>query len=661
MKKHNLYYLSRVWAYFYFVALNFAFFFLMRTIFYFVNAPEGLVKIDVIKGLFVGARFDLRIAFLFALPLGIVFLLPKIPHWLKTLLNLIYAAAFSLVALVYFADFGYYAYLKERINAYIFELAANTATSLEMVWQSYPVVWGALALLIVGFIYYIILRKIIIYAYSKEAKKKAYIFAFIALLITAAFVHGRFSQYPLRWSNAYFSNNAFITSLALNPLQNLFDTYKFAKNGVTFDKEKTKQHYSTVADFLGVKKDAQNAETLNFSRPYSGTKNAKKYNVAVIITESLAYDKSSFASPEIDATPYLKKFSEKGTLFNRFFTPAAGTAKGVFASLTALPDLSTVKTSSRNPLLATQHVLYNDLDGYEKFYYIGGSASWANIRGLLEHNIEGLTIYEEGHYPGLPRNDVWGISDLAMFKYAVKEFKKLKDAGKPFFAILQTSGFHRPYTIPDDKGTFTLKEIDEKHLQDYSFSGNEEYNSMRFQDYAMGVFFDEMQKAGLDESNTIFVIYGDHGLTTQKSKTQPQSMIDFDLNLHHSPLVIVGPNVKKGVNKRLASQVDVSATVLGLLNLPRTETAVGRNLFNTQLKEGAFILKSSVAPFSIGVLEGDYYYAIRNGKPGLYKYMQDSTTDYCPQNPKKCEYLNDLTVGLFETARYMAFNNKLEK
>ena len=662
MKKQNFNYLSRVWAYFYFVAINFAVLFLLRIIFYLINAPQGLIKAEVIKGFYVGARFDLRMAFLFALPLGIVFLFPKIKSWIKTFINILYAFVFSFgVILIYFCDFGYYAYLKERINAYIGELATNTVTSAEMVWESYPVVWGFLALLLVMFIYYIVLKKILVYAYSKQAKRKAYWFAFGALLITAAFVHGRFSQYPLRWSNAYFSNNNFISALALNPIQNLFDTYKFAKNGVTFDTEKTRQHYQTVADFLGVKKDEQNAETLNFARPYAGAKDAKKYNAVVIITESLAYDKSSFANPELDATPYLRQFAQKGTLFDRFFTPAAGTAKGVFASLTALPDLSTVTTSSRNPLLATQHVLYNDLDGYKKFYYIGGSASWANIRGLLEHNIEGLTIYEEGHYPGLPRNDVWGISDLAMFKYAVKEFKKLKDEGQPFFAILQTSGFHRPYTIPEDKGTFTLKEVDEKHLKDYSFSGNEEYNSMRFQDYAMGVFFEEMQKAGMDENNTIFVIYGDHGLTTQKSDSQPQPFIDFDLNLHHSPLVVVGPNVAKGVNKRIGSQIDVSATVLGLLGLPRTETAMGRNLFNTSLQEGAFILKSPAQPFSIGILQGDYYYAIRNGTPGLYKYMQDSTTDYCPQEPQKCEYLNDLSIGLFETARYMAFNNKSEK
>ena len=661
MKKQKLHYLSRVWAYFYLVGINFAIFFLMRIIFYLINAPQGLIKAEVARGFYVGARFDLRMAFLFALPLGIVLLFPTIKRWIRTLVNVIYAFAFSCVTLIYFCDFGYYAYLKERLNAYIGELATNTVTSAEMVWESYPVVWGFLALLFAGFIYYIILKKILVYAYSKQAKKKAYIFAFVALLITAAFVHGRFSQYPLRWSNAYFSNNNFISALALNPIQNLFDTYKFAKNGVTFDVEKTKQHYTAVADFLGVKKDKQNAESLNFARPYDGTNNAPKYNVVVIITESLAYDKSSFANPELDATPYLKQFAQKGTLFDHFFTPAAGTAKGVFASLTGLPDLSTVKTSSRNPLLATQHVLYNDLDGYQKFYYIGGSASWANIRGLLEHNIDGLTIYEEGHYPGLPRNDVWGISDLAMFQYAAKEFKKLKDNNQPFFALLQTSGFHRPYTIPEDKGTFTLKEVDEKYLKNYSFSGNEEYNSMRFQDYAMGVFFEEMQKAGLDENNTIFVIYGDHGLTTQKSDTQPQPFIDFDLNLHHSPLVVVGPNVAKGINKRMGSQVDVSATVLGLLNMPRTETAMGRNLFNTDLQEGAFIMKSPANPFSIGVLQGEYYYAIRNGNPGLYKYMQDSTTDYCPQEPKKCEYLNDLTIGLFETARYMAFNNKLEK
>ena len=33
--------------------------------------------------------------------------------------------------------------------------------------------------------------------------------------------------------------------------------------------------------------------------------------------------------------------------------------------------------------------------GYNNYYFLGGSATWANIRGLLTNNINGLHLYEE--------------------------------------------------------------------------------------------------------------------------------------------------------------------------------------------------------------------------------------------------------------------------
>ena len=73
---------------------------------------------------------------------------------------------------------------------------------------------------------------------------------------------------------------------------------------------------------------------------------------------------------------------------------------------TGIPDIELNKTSSRNPLIVDQHTIINSFDNYKKFYFLGGSASWANIRGLLTANIPNLEIYEEGSYAS-PRVDVW--------------------------------------------------------------------------------------------------------------------------------------------------------------------------------------------------------------------------------------------------------------
>lgn len=638
-------------AYFLFVCATFLLMALMRVIFYFVNTlgyQEG-----VFKAFFTGLRFDLRIAFLFALPFGLFLLLPSRKIF-KKIISVFYAFAFSVLVLIYFVDFGYYAYLSQRLNAYILELAQNTTTSLEMVWQTYPVIKGAFALLICGLIGYFITKKIVSYAYSKQGGKKGYLFVILALLITAAFVHGRFSQYPLRWSNAYFTTDTFLTSLALNPLHNLYDTYKFAKAGSGFDTNKTKEYYDITADFLGVKN--KDKEKLNFSREIEA-KNPKKYNVVILLVESLSWDKTSFNNPELDTTPAVAALSKEGALFTRFFTPTVGTARGVFNSITGVADTSAVKTSSRNPMIVSQHSLINDLPDYKKFYFIGGSTNWGNIRGLLQYNIENLKIFEEGTYEHQDRNDVWGLSDLDMFRYAAKELAKTKE---PFFAFIQTSGYHRPYTIPDDHGTFEVKNLNEDMLKEYGFSGNEEYNSMRFQDYAIGEFFNLVKKEPFYK-DTIFLIYGDHGLTSWKSKNLPQSFIDLELTANNVPFIVLAPNVEPSVNKRVSSQVDVTATMAGLLGIEHTQTGIGRNIFDKTLKEGALIINSPATPLRIGFVQDDYYYLAWPGKEGLYKYNEDSNKDYCSEQKEKCEEMKKLTQGLYETSRYITFHHKQEK
>jgi hypothetical protein len=129
---------------------------------------------------------------------------------------------------------------------------------------------------------------------------------------------------------------------------------------------------------------------------------------------------------------------KEGIFFNRAFSPAYGTARGVWATITGVPDVQQGKTSSRNPAV-NQHTIINDFKGKEKLYFLGGSSSWANIRGLLTNNIEGLRLYEQGSYKA-KEIDVWGISDKNLFLEANDAMAK---ETKPFFAVIQTADNHQ--------------------------------------------------------------------------------------------------------------------------------------------------------------------------------------------------------------------------
>ena len=471
---------------------------------------------------------------------------------------------------------------------------------------------------------------------------------------------GQISQYPLRWSNAYHSTNNFICNLTLNPALNLFDTYRFARSK-DYDEELVRKYYPEISKYLQV--DEPNAETLNFLRSVPGTADPKDYNVVVIFMESLAWNKTSFTNPDLDPTPFIKQLADKSILFTHFFTPTSATARAVFATLTGIPDVTSLETSSRNPLIVDQHIAANALEDYEKYYFIGGSSSWGNIRGVIEHNLSDVHMYEEGHFEHENRNDVWGISDLDLFREANRILEAdQKKTGKPFFAIIQTAGYHRPYTIPKDNAGFVPNTtITEAQAKKRSFVSVAEFNSLKLSDHFLAEFFRMAEKSDYYK-NTLFVIFGDHGLSAPESENMPRGYVELNLINHQVPLILAGPVIKEPrVIDETASQVDIIPTVMGLLGRPYFTRSVGRDALKTNHEPGAFIYSWAQTPHPMGFVQGEYYYQIlgTDGQDGLYKYAEeDFSRNLAQEEPQRYEYMKNMTLGLFETSKYLLYHNQ---
>ena len=433
---------------------------------------------------------------------------------------------------------------------------------------------------------------------------------------------------------------------------------------VTYDKEKVKKYYPVVSNFLGV--DSPNAEKLNFKRKTKKDelKQQKSPNVVVILLESLASFKTSYFGSPLKSTPYLDNIIKESLLYPNFFTPTIATARSVFTTLTSLPDVSKVKTGSRNPLIVNQNVLANYLDGYEKFYFLGGSANWGNIRGIIQSNIKGIKVFEEGSYKA-PRVDVWGISDLDLFKFANKQFSDLNNE-KPFFAVVQSSGFHRPYTIPKGIKEFKVESPSTEDLKKSGFISAAEYNSLRLQDFSFGKFMELAKKEKYYE-NTIFIIYGDHGLPHENAENVPVWQRKTGLTSFRVPLVIHGPKYfKPEVKEKIVSEVDILPTVTHLTGKPILNKSLGRNIFDDKYddKRKSFFFKFFF-PQEYGLIDKEYFYKYMPSmkKSVLYKHSDSfkngkEVTSELPEIVKKYE---ELATGLYESARYMHYNNKREK
>ena len=424
-----------------------------------------------------------------------------------------------------------------------------------MVWQTYPVVTLILLIIIcVVLLYGLIIRwfkKMQLSLYRGKGFSK-FLIGIVFASIVGIGIFGRLNQYPLRWSDAFAFHDDFKANLSLNPIQSFLSTLQFRNS--TYNIKKVKEYYPLMVSYLGIQKP--DSATLNFKRTFSPSSAGTTPNVVVVICESFSAYKSSMWGNPLNTTPYFNEMCKNGIFFDRCFTPAYGTARGVWAVITGIPDVEYPNTASRNPSAVDEHTIINDYKGYDKFYFIGGSLSWANIRGLLTNNIDGLHMYEQEDYKA-NTIDVWGISDKRLFLAANDVLKK---ETKPFVAVIQTADNHRPYTIPgEDKSKFEIKKYPTDSLKKFGFESNDEFNAFRYTDFSFQTFIEAAKKEKYF-NNTIFVFVGDHGISGDAGNMFPKAWNIDGLTTQHVPLLFYAPSLLAPQRiDRTCSQVDLVA------------------------------------------------------------------------------------------------------
>ncbi len=624
---------------------------------------------QIIKSLYIGTKFDARIAVFFSLPIGLILALtvkrdvPFIRHGLMTL----YTVLFVSLICVYLIDFGYFFYIHQRLDSSFIDFLKDADIAFNMVWQSYPVLWILLGILILlaatarffnkrllhhkDLVQQDRLRPEVLLRCAYSTKKRTLLWACALILGLTLTAYGQVSAafFPLRWSNAYFSSNNELVLLALNPIQNLYDTMHSMR--VSQPNNTAAQHaYPEMARWLRV--DAPHLQNMHFSRTVVPMPQTKQWNVVIILMESMGWPMTSFAHGKADPTPTMKHLADNGVLFTNFFAPARTTARAIFTVMTGIPDVNREGgTTSRNPRLVRQHLPINEFTDYSKYYLLGGSASWANIRGLLTHNVEDLELLEEGSWSS-PNVDVWGLSDLDLFRESITVFN---DAKKPFVSVIQTAGFHRPFTIPDDNAGFVSHEVSDLTLHNYGFSSLEEYNALRFSDHALGEFFRLARKEPWFE-NTIFVITGDHGLSNRPANMSP-GYVACGLQSSHVPLILYAPGyIEQDEHHFLAGHPDIFPTAAALAGLPIKHQGLGRNLLDPTINHDArLFLAQNDENFRL-LLENNYCYIYREQET-LYNLETETLQNLLTEEPERAQSMRKKADDMYHTSKYMIFNN----
>jgi hypothetical protein len=651
---------------------------LLRLIFWLGFSGVGVSEnpVAVWPTIGVGLRFDMRLALLLMLPVGLLLILPKLSQYYPVLVRRAIRSYLALLVpvllLVYIFDFGHYAYLGVRLNASAFRYAADAQISTDMIWQTYPVVWITIAWLLAslaGFYAFWKLEELTLdRAQALVGRWQAGLGGLGVFVLVLLGLLGRYSNInienpvPLRWSDAFFSGDSQIGALGLNPVLFLYDTWNVDDEG--FDAEVLAAHYPEVSDYLGVTMVGQEiafersigvqAHQLELSAPP---------NIVFIMLESLGASAVGAYGNPLNPTPNLDRMASQSWFFKHFYVPVTGTAKTVWASITGTPDVTRQETASRNPFIIKQNTLINEFEDYDKLYMVGGSAGWANINGLIMQSIEDVVLYEEGYWQS-PNVDVWGISDLDLFKES-DQILRARSSDSPFFAYIQTAGNHRPFTIPANNDDFESLDLPLETVQEFGSRSLEQYNAVRLLDYNIGRFMEMAQEGGYYD-NTIFVLFGDHNTRISQLPHMPPAFEQLGLESNHVPMLLFAPGLLEArVFEEATGLADLLPTVAGLMGVDYTTRTMGRDI-QMPAPEGErvipLVLREGTFPL-IGAVTKDFL--VQMNHDGSNPTMHDLASsaplqNVADQHPEEYRRLHTLARGLYEAARFMLVDNVRE-
>ncbi len=611
----------------------------------------------MIPSFLLGIRYDLRWIAIILLPIVFISLIPNLSPFYSARNKKWWTWYLAIITFIIFfffaADFGNFAYNRTRLNASALNFWEDAKISMAMLWQSYPLFWMLLGLIIAVFFLRWMFRRmhwtVIVKTdgHGIPYKRKWFLIAGLLLLV---FIYGSLTTSSLKWKKAFELNDNFKSYLSLNPLQNFFTTLRFRQP--QFNENTARENFSVMSDWMGLPVK----ENFSYRREIFPEIMAleSKPNIVLVMCESFSMYKSNMSGNPLNTTPYFNQMADSGIFFEKCFSPHFSTARGLFALLTGIPDVQLSKFSTRNEAALDQHTIINNFEGYDKMYFLGGSPEFNNFHGLLK-NIDGLQMHVEGTFSS-PKMNVWGISDKNLFLEANKTFKQQQ---KPFFAIIQTADNHRPFMIPEEDSDFEKIILPIDTLKKYGFESVNEFNSFRYSDYCFKKFI-ESAKAESYFHNTIFVFIGDHGISGNATTIYPSVWTDQRLSDEHVPLLFYAPYLLTPQRRaETVSQIDVLPTIAGMVQQPYVNTTLGRDLLQLGKQNNyAFIIYHDEG--KIGIVTDSYYFT--KNLNFLEEHLYPVTGEELPYAPAQQDSikkkLSGVTTAIYETGRWMLMNNK---
>ena len=304
-----------------------------------------------------------------------------------------------------------------------------------------------------------------------------------------------------------------------------------------------------------------------------------KKNVVVLIVESFGREYIGALNKNLENgqykgyTPNIDSLISKSITFTRSFCNGRKSIDGMPSILSSIPmfvEPFFLTPSSMNHVSGIASLLADE--GYQTAFFHGaqrgsmGFMAFARSTGFQEYY--GREDYDEdSRFGGDDDFDgMWAIWDEPFLQYYATKMSEMKE---PFMTAVFTASSHHPYEIP------------EKYKSVYPEEGLIMHKCIRYTDMALGKFFATASKQPWFK-NTIFVLTSDH------TNMSDHEYYQTDLGGFCSPIIIYEPGNPKRqpeIQDKIAQQIDILPTVMGMLHYQKPYFGFGLDLFNTPAED----------------------------------------------------------------------------
>ena len=301
-----------------------------------------------------------------------------------------------------------------------------------------------------------------------------------------------------------------------------------------------------------------------------------KKNVVVLIVESFgreyigALNKSLENGRYRGYTPCVDSLIAKSITFSHSYCNGRKSIDGMPSILSSIPmfvEPFFLTPASMNHVDGIASLLAGE--GYQTAFFHGaqrgsmGFQAFARSTGFQEYY--GREDYDaDDRFGGDDDFDgMWAIWDEPFLQYYAAKISEMKE---PFMTAVFTASSHHPFAIP------------EKYQKQFPEENLEIHKCIRYTDMAIGKFFETASREPWFK-NTIFVLTSDH--TNMSDHAEYQT----DLGGFCSPIIIYEPGREPEVFDKIAQQIDILPTVMGMLHYQKPYFGFGIDLLTTPAED----------------------------------------------------------------------------